>query len=205
MVFCVSCSTVPKLMVSKNTLENPSPDSFAAAFLDRPCRMVHSIEARFGSRSMYVLGVTVADPFQRTLDSAILTIEGLVVFEARYADGTVTIRRSIDHFKSQDFAMAMMKDIMLIFFPPEYSSMTTGRGINNTMICRYYIENDILDIELTGLKAWSKKLYRDKKLIKEITASDLSEQGLTKKLVLESRAGTDYTLHMNLIEAEAVR
>ena len=100
--------------------------------------------------------------------------------------------------------MSMMKDIMLIFFPPEYSSMTTGRDINNTMICRYYTENDILDIELNDLKTWQKKLYREKRLIKKITASELSSQGLAKKLVLESRAGTDYTLHMRLIEAEAV-
>lgn len=202
---CISCSAAPKLRVNTTDFEPPPPDTFSFTFLDDSCRMVHSIEARFGSRNMHVLGITVADPVQRTLDSAILTIEGLVVFEARYANNEVTVKRSLDIFNSPDFAMAMMNDIMLIFFPPEYSERTTGYDSSNNMICRYLTENSMLDIVLDDHKSWTKKLYRDKKLIKKITAGELTARGLAQELVLESRGDTDYTLHLRLIEAETAK
>ena len=62
-----------------------------------------------------MLGVVSLDPEANTVECALLSIEGLRLFEA-HDDGTLTTRRALPPFDRPALANGMMQDIRLIFF-----------------------------------------------------------------------------------------
>jgi hypothetical protein len=65
-------------------------------FLKEKYRLVHSIENRmFGETQSVIIGVTLADPSTRVISCAIMTAEGMVLFEAESGPGTLKVNRAL--------------------------------------------------------------------------------------------------------------
>lgn len=79
--------------------------------------MVHAIETRMaGNTQSAIIGVTLADPSTRSISCAIVTVEGMVLFDGESGSDGMKINRALPPFDSEDFAKNMIEDIKMIFF-----------------------------------------------------------------------------------------
>ena len=198
----LSCSGVPILKLGPAITNTAACEACAGASIARPMRLVHSIEAAFkGNRRAFMIGITIADPAKRTLESAIMSLEGLVLFQAKYGKA-ITVSRAVDLFSSPQFAESMMDDIALMLLPPQtgMSALGTLRG---STVCRYGSGDEILDIA-AGADSWKKMLYREGKCVRTISASSIDERGIPAEMELSARVESAYSLYLKLISAEEI-
>jgi hypothetical protein len=197
----VSCRTLPVITpavppATKKSTGCPSP------FLKEPYRLVHGIEISMAGSAGAIIGVTVADPVTRFISCAIMTAEGMVLFEAD-AEGVLQVRRAMPPFDSGDFAQNMIDDIKLIFFAPQGKVKARGILADGARVCRYQEENgDWIDVserqpEGIEIRKYSSfgNLQRQIKLMK--TAGNPYQS-----IELQAKELLDYSLLMTLIEAE---
>ena len=172
-------------------------------------QFLHSIETTMPSGEKgLVLGVTIVSSHDKTARCVIMTLEGLVVFDARY-DRQVTINRRVPPFDSENFAKGLIKDIQLIFFTPQGSVITSGILKNGSSICRYQnADGRIVDIithkgNTRELRQYSKhfRLTRTVNAFfgKKDGASD--RFGIPDRLELTAHSSPGYALVMDLVEA----
>ena len=146
--FLVSCQAVPVITSAplpqkgKEALICPSP------FLKEKYRLIHAIEVQMaGATRSAIIGVTLADPATRAVSCAILTAEGMVLFEADADAGLLNIRRALPPFDSISFAKNMIDDIKLIFLSPEGKIYQLGTLPDGANVCRWREENgDWIDV-----------------------------------------------------------
>lgn len=115
-------------------------------FPRRAWHMVHAITTDLpGRRKGVMLGVVSLVPDEQAVECALLSIEGLRLFEAR-DDGTLTIRRALPPFDRPELAQGMMQDIRLLFFPPPGPPLASGTWPSGETGCRYALEEGYQDI-----------------------------------------------------------
>ncbi|MCU0582160.1 MAG: hypothetical protein MUF26_06880 [Syntrophales bacterium] len=189
-----ACSNLPEIRPAVPGLQTGLRESCKMAFPAGPHRFVHSIEARLpdDSRAM-TLGIVKLDPDKGVIHCVIMTIEGFVLFDARYQQ-TVTVDRAVYPFDSPEFAKSMMADIRLIFFPPKavdlvfkaklngYQAKLNGYHRQHGWIIRQY---DVSD-HLSG----------------QVKAGALNPEGIPEKIELSRNKYPGYTLTMTLLQAE---
>ncbi len=181
----------------------------AAPFPRNRWQLVHSIETDFGGGyGGMMLGVTVIDPESRILQSAMMTIEGLVVFNAESTPDQLSIERAVPPFDSNEFARGVMEDIRLMFFPPQ-GPVTVGNTEAGRPICRFETgPNRILDIRFDPESGWVYQLYRAGKLVRTVHAdvkqAVVSPAGkvIPRRMTLTGHGSPEYTLHLKLLEAK---
>jgi hypothetical protein len=115
--------------------------------------------------------VTTISPETETIHCAIMTIEGMVLFEAEY-DQKMIIHRSIPPFNSMTFAKNIMDDIRLALFKPSGPLVTAGHLTQDNDICRYKQDNGMtIDVVTRHNGDWEIHQYNPyHKLIKSIKA-----------------------------------
>jgi len=204
-LFLFSCRTMPAInppddSTDKNLFSCPDP------FLKEGYRFIHAIEYRTaGHPGNSMIGVTVADPVLRSLSCAMMTAEGMVLFEAETAPDGIKISRAIPPFDSEVFAKNMIDDIRLIFMKPEGNLRTIGYLADGSKNCRYREKNgdvtDVIENKFDGMaiKRYSSsgELERHVRLIKTTNPYQTIE--------LLADETFDYSLLMNLIEAQPVK
>ncbi len=180
-------------------------------FLQDNAQLVHSLEVRLpGKNTASVIGITNITPDDRALESVIMTIEGLVVFHARFITGKKEVLKSVKPFTSEQFSDGLLRDIQLIFLIPGGNLMQAGKTVSDLNICRYQNQNgNLVDILLQPDGTWNINQYNGRKqLIRSVAASQIdltSNDPLTrypKKMILESSGLFGYSLIMNLLRAE---
>jgi hypothetical protein len=140
--FLVSCQALPVInnapgpQKGKEALICPSP------FLKEKYRLIHAIEVHMaGDIRSAVIGVTLADPASGAVSCAIMTAEGMVLFEADAGAGLPDVKRAFPPFDSTSFAKNMIGDIKLIFFSPSGKIHQQGILTDGTTVCRWHEEN----------------------------------------------------------------
>ena len=180
----------------------------AAPFPRNRWQWVHSIETSLaGGHSGMMLGVTVIAPKTRTIRSAMMTIEGLVVFNGEYTDDRLTVERAIPPFDADGFARGMMEDIRLMFlYPPGPVHLGTTEA--DLPICRF--ENGperMVDITFDPKTGWTIRGYRSGRLVRTVLAEAdhamVSPAGevIPRRMTLTAHDSPGYTLHLKLLEA----
>jgi hypothetical protein len=179
----------------------PSP------FFTKKTRFIHAIEARMsGEIKAVMIGVTLADPALRTLSCAIMSPEGMVLFEAFFGPSGMIVNRALPPFDAADFADNMMDDIALIFLKPSGAVMQKGVLAAGEAVCRRHKNQG----------GWIDVLQRRDG---RIQVRRYSEGGSLKRSVtlaggpfnpystieLHALELVNYTLMMTLIESEAVQ
>ena len=202
-IFLISCALLPAIKPAERAADTVQRCS--QPFLDTPHRFVHAIEASVpGGGTETFLGITVFDPASRSIRSAVVTIEGFVLFDARY-DKELHVYRTLPPFNADRFAEYMMEDIRLIFLSPEERLSDAGALEDGSTICRYGGNQDkIVDVIVHQDDAWEIGTYRNRfKRLRKINAYSVQD-GIPGMLELTAFESGHYSLSLKLISAEPV-
>lgn len=205
-LFLFSCQTLP-VIHAPTSLKEEKPFVCPSPFLKEKTRLVHTIENRVGGNvQSSILGVTLADPATRAFSCAIVTAEGMSLFEADFSPASVKIHRALPPFASEDFAKNMMEDIKLIFLAPEGQLQNKGFLSDGSKVCRYLQGNDDwIDVIEHPSDGRQIKRYSSIGLLEKQVAFGKSGKNIYQHIELHAYAFFDYSLLMNLIEAQPVK
>jgi hypothetical protein len=204
-IFIFSCQTLPLINspvspADEKTLTCPSP------FLKEKYRLVHAIETHMaGDTRSVIICVTLADPSTRFVSCAIMTAEGMVLFEAESGPGMLKINRALPPFDSVDFAKNMVEDIKLIFFAPEGKIQKKGNLPDGASACRYHEENgDWIDIIANKSEGTEIKRYSSAGILKRQIKFNKTAGNIYQSIELQANETFNYSLLMTLIESQPV-
>jgi len=142
-IFLPGCS-LPKIQTVPPVLVDRIQCRCQAAFPTQRMQSVHSITAVLPNNETHVaIGVTTIVPDADTIHCAIITIEGMVLFEPEY-NQKITIHRGIPPFDSMEFAQNIINDIRLVFFKPNGDLIKAGNLTPGSDICRYQQTDGII-------------------------------------------------------------
>lgn len=201
-----SCQTLP-VIDSPLLLKNEKSFICPSPFLNKKYRMVHAIETRVGGKTQSsIIGVTVVDPVSRSISCAIMTAEGLVLFEAESGPDKFRISRALPPFDTEDFAKNMIEDIKLIFFMPEGKLQNRGYLHDGSKVCRYLQKKgDWIDV--IESKSGDKQVnrYTSSGVLKRHVLFNKTPKNIYRRIELQAYENMDYSLLMNLIEIQPVK
>jgi hypothetical protein len=205
-IFLFSCQTLPLINAPVSPAEEknltcPSP------FLMERYRLVHAVETRIaGKTQSAVIGVTLADPNTHLVSCAIMTAEGMVLFEAESGPGMLRVNRALPPFDSMDFAKNMIEDMKLIFFAPEGKIQKKGNLPDDTTACRYHEENgDWIDVITDKSEGIAIKRYTSAGILKRQVKFNKMTANIYQSIELQANETFNYSLLMTLIESEPVK
>lgn len=204
--FLFSCQTLPVInsQVSrseKKTFICPHP------FLKERYRLVHAIEVRMaGNTQSAVIGITLADPLTRSVSCAIVTAEGMVLFEAESTQDGIKVNRALPPFDSESLAKNMIEDIKLIFLAPAGKIQEKGYLSDGSAVCRYLEEDgdwiDVTDNESAGTQI---NRYSSSGALERHIFFNKTAKNIYQSIELRANETFDYSLLMTLIEAQPVK
>ena len=202
--FLFSCSRLPVI--------KPGEPS-AAALIEQcrrpypavPYRFVHAIEVVLpGGSSGTMIGVTLVDPKAAAVQSAMMTLEGFVVFDGAY-DKKVRVDRAVPPFDKPEFAKNMLKDVRLMYLAPEGRPVNVGILNDGAVICRYTgNENPILDVIVHRDGSWEIDAYSESEGLRRRIRAGSIKNGIPETVELKAFEAWDYNLKMRLISADPV-
>lgn len=211
------CAELPSIISLENS---PAPDEQSlsrelnALFPADSFQFVHAIELTMpGSHSAMLMGVVNIHPRNRAIHCVIMTLEGLVLFEANHTSEAFIIHRAIPPFDSQTLAQGLVSDIELIFFRPRGRLDAWGKLKNKNTILRFS-EPDCRTIDIIispDRTVWSQNLrtgtHRIKRCVKyifpQITTSNQAPV-FPKSITLTAAFPSRYTLTMTLTDANLI-
>jgi hypothetical protein len=174
-------------------------------FLAGSYRLVHALETVMPNGSSgTAIGVLLADPRTQHFRTAMMTIEGFVLFDAE-AGETLTVHRAVPPFDKPAFAEGLADDIRLAFFAPGGEPSSWGEGEDGARVCRFdrpdgglvevaTQQNGIVLVRLYGAGQGGQK---------RVTMSPPQNPGLAE--TVEIRGGwPSYALRLRLLESEAL-
>lgn len=205
-LFLLSCQTLP-VIHAPSSLKDGKAFICPSPFLKGKYRLVHAIENRVsGQAQSSVIGITVADPVTRSLSCAIVTVEGMSLFEAESGPAIFKINRALPPFDSEAFANNMIEDIKLIFFIPEGKLQNKGYISDGSKACRYLQTNgdliDVMENESDGVQI---KRYSSSGRLKRHVLFGTTVKNIYQHIELRAYETFNYSLLMNLIEAQPVK
>jgi hypothetical protein len=134
-----------------------SPIGCDAIFPKGKWEFVHAIEFTLGAgKRGSALGVSVIDG--PIIHCVLMTLEGLVLFEARF-DGELVVKKAVPPFDGKGFASGLLADIRLIFTPPPDGETEYGRLANGDAVCRHAGSGGMLTDIVLQSKGWEIDRY----------------------------------------------
>lgn len=194
----ISCAPRPPLIVS-----DPRPSSAVDALCDSVFpegrrRYVHAIEASVpGGGRAFLMGVTEAARETRRLHCVMMTLEGLVVFEGVLDSGDLAVRRAIAPFDAPAFAEGLMRDVAMMFLPPEAVERETGTLPSGERVCRRRSDRALTDIAVTSVHEWTLARYENGRLTRTLRV-------FPGKMTLAALGDRGYDLVLTRIQTERV-
>ncbi|MCK9196903.1 MAG: hypothetical protein M0P16_07975 [Syntrophales bacterium] len=203
--FLFSCSRLPVI--------KPVEPSAAAALIEQcgrpypsvPYRFVHAIEVTLpGGSSGTLIGVSLVDPKAAAVQSAMMTLEGFVLFDGAY-DKNVHVDRAVPPFDKPQFAKNMLGDVRLMYLAPEGKPVNAGTLKGGAVICRY-IGNQypVMDVIVHRDGSWDIDAYSESEEPRRRIRAGSVKNGIPETVELKAYEAWDYTLQMRLISADPV-
>ncbi|MDQ5984411.1 MAG: hypothetical protein CSYNP_00106 [Syntrophus sp. SKADARSKE-3] len=205
MAFLASCAGLPAIKPLDPAETWEIAARCRAPFAEGSHRVVHALEAQIGGRQAgTLLGITLFDPSAETLHGAILTLEGFVLFDARYDKGLV-VNRAVPPFDAPHFGSNMMEDIRLLFLAPKGRLLAAGHLADYAGICRYEVAGGAVeDVIVYHDSTWEIRMYgADGGKIRSVRVLSLRNH-IPEAVELTGFQSVGYTLRMTLISTEAV-
>ena len=203
----VACGTLPQ--VHQDSRMHPEgPPQCRRLFPQGRWQFQHAIVATLpGEQKSALVGVSVVSAESGSIRSILMTIEGLVVFDAEY-DRDIRILRAVAPFDSDHFAQGLIDDLRLIFFIPEGALIETGTLQNGSTLCRYQQpDRQVVDIVRNADDHWElhqySRWFRKKRTVDVFFNDNFRFDGFhaPNRLTLTTFGYAGYTLDMDLIEA----
>jgi hypothetical protein len=176
------------------------------AFPDGQWQLVHAIAFRMaGGVQGHALGVLVLT--EEEIRCALMTMEGLTLFEARFRGEAVPeVSRALAPFDNPEFAAGLMRDVRTIFRRPpgtaQYGKIATGEAV-----CRYISDGKVTDILPGEDGCWRIITYADTVATRIIHAHACTKDAgtvLAGFLTLTAPGVDGYTLSMELVHADPI-
>lgn len=205
-----ACGGLPKVQPAGGPAGARITQSCLDPFPGGRWQFVHSIEAKMpGGRSGFLTGVAVVSPLERSFRCAVLTLEGLSVFEAEWGPGLV-VHRAVAPFDSRPFAEGLVEDLQLLFFPPPGSPSESGLLADGAALCRYRGPGgEAVDVVSRGGGRWEIRRYaRDLSLARVASLAPGKKnhpQGIPGRIELTAYGAQSYKLVMELVEAVPIQ
>jgi hypothetical protein len=176
------------------------PDYFPAG----SWQFVHAITFRLATGGAgTALGVVVLD--RKEIRCALMTVEGLTLFEARSTEGQpVQVSRAVPPFDTEVFAAGLMGDVRTIFQKPP-GKAEDGRLAGGAQVCRSTAAGQVTDILPQEDGCWTMHTYSEGVGVRTIRARSCKAMGtaiIPEDIDLVSSGQAGYTLNMHLISAE---
>jgi len=173
-----------------------------AFFPDGKWQFVHSIGFHTaGGGDGTAVGVLALD--KDAIRCVLTTVEGLVLFQARWTEGEpVMVSRAIPPFDNQEFAAGLMADVRTIFRRPE-GKEEWGQLPGGAPVFRFSDAGLVTDVMPQDDGCWSIRTYggRDRtvhaRLCKTVDAAIIPED-----IDLVSGGPSGYSLTLHLLSAE---
>ncbi len=198
-VLLSACAGPPAL-----TPEPQEADCSARFFVQGDWQFLHRLSFSVsGRKAPSLLGVTVVSTHRRSMKTALMTTEGVVLFEAEGGDGT-TVRKTLPPFDRAGFAEGLLADVGMLFLPPEDPPFAAGTAPDGSLVCRYRRPNgETLDTVVTA--SGSREIHRYDTDGQRIRTAVL-EKGAPAagRMVLTASGGADYRIEMEAVEAVRV-
>lgn len=204
-----ACQSLPAIAPAPPATA-PKLHAMQPPFVQQPWRLVHSIESRWPDGGQgFMLGVLNIDPQTGTLDCAVLSLEGLLLFQARYADGQLTVARALPPFHHPRMAGRMLEDIRLIFLAPADRVVEQGLGPDGRWTRRYESPLGTIDVSVTDDENYTIRRFDSRNRLQrqvEIATCRTPETAGTEpvpcRITLKARGPGAYRLDMVLTEAQ---
>jgi hypothetical protein len=195
----LSCKSLPVIEPGKSGFK---PD--INPFLEKKYQLTHSIKADLpNGDKLLVIGVTIVDPAERSIQAILMTIEGLVLFDISYERNTLIINRGLPSVDSSNFALALVDDLKLIYFTPDSENLESGT-MDRKHIKRYKCNDktviDVISEENKTMKI--NKYDSSNSLVRTVNIFSINNEGLPQKLELTAPGLFGYSLYMELVNAE---
>ena len=200
-----ACAHQPDIPPTSKQLAKKIQTECERIFSQKDRQLLYRIQARLpNNKKKTLLGLTQIYPRTRQLHCALMTIEGLVLFEAGY-DNTLSIQRAVPPFDKEGFAKGILADICLIFFRPAAIKITAGTTAAGEKICRYELADHQLEEIILLPKNQSKirRYHRKGKLYRSVVFQPESNpQKVAEQIELKAYGFFGYQLNLTLIEAK---
>lgn len=205
LVLAAACARLPEIHIPTGFEPLPSHVLCRSFFPQGRWQMHHAIEAKVpGGGKTVLTGVTVLSSRDRTFDSALMTVEGFVLFRGRY-DGTFTVDRAVSPFDRPGFAEGLMDDLRLLFFVPQGTLCRSGQMKPEERVCRYCRTDATTDIVVrSGPTRQIRQYDSHRRLKRSIDVSEMATvEGFpfAKKMMLKRHGLLGYQLDLTLLEA----
>lgn len=202
-----ACASLPPLMPLAPALKTEVQEGCRRPFLFSKYRLVHALDTVMpdGKRGT-AIGILIADPRTDRFQTALMTIEGLVLFAAESGE-TLVVDRTVPPFDSPAFARSLAEDIRLAFFSPGKEPLAWGRDERRgALVCRFgRADGGFVDVSAADGDKIEIYLYgKDEEIRKRVAVSSFNRDGLAERIEIRSDAWPPYTLHLRLIESEAI-
>jgi hypothetical protein len=181
-----------------------NPELCRLAFFEKSRRYIYALDAELpGGMRMTVMGIAVVDYEAETVQAAIMTLEGLLLFDATAANGSLQLHHALPPFDRPQFAEGLMRDVRFIFMVPVGPPQATGLLDDGASLCRYHDASGMtLDVVVYPEKGRVVEQYsRFGKKLRSLKMYTM-DNGIPGSLVFEAFSWKSYALHMKLISAE---
>ncbi|MBI5553052.1 MAG: hypothetical protein HY911_16185 [Desulfobacterales bacterium] len=201
-----ACARLPEIRDVQPAAAQRTAAECAAIFPKGVWQFAHAIQffPPDGS-SKTLVGIVRLSSEAKRFDCVMMTIEGLVLFEAEY-DGRIKIKRAIAPLDKPGVAEGMVEDIRLIFFAPEPWGVETGFTPEGESICRYPLPDGGREEILPGGDgAWEIRRYapnhRLLRSVAPLAGDKVPLAGIPARVELKAPGLAGYRLVMRLVEA----
>ncbi|MDI6741322.1 MAG: hypothetical protein QMD11_01165 [Smithella sp.] len=203
MAFVMACQSLPTIHPSGS---GEIHFDCADPFTKHPYRFVHAIEARMpGDVRSSVIGITLVEPAGRFISCAIITAEGMTLWEAESSASGTIIHRALPPFDSARVSQNMLEDIKLVFLPPQGQLYQKGYLSDESKVCRYQEENgDWVDVKENKSGNVEIGLYSSSGALKRQILFKKIAKDIYQSIELQADAIFDYLLLMTLIDAQPI-
>ncbi len=210
MLVAAGCAGLPTLAPISGPAAKRLETACATPFVHRPWRFLHSITATVaGHRKSGILGLTIVRPENRSVRCVVMTIEGLVLLDAR-DDGTLHEARALPPFDRRGFAQGKINDIRLFFFGPLGPVVARGRLPSGAQVCRYRNpDGSTEDVEIDSGRRWTirkydrrGRLFRTVRVLPPEAGAAPTPGGFPRRISLTAEGRLGYALTLELLEAK---
>jgi hypothetical protein len=167
-----------------------------------PVRAVHKIDATlpYNGYASFI-GVTELFPLANRIKVVLLSVEGVVLFDAEFQGSETKINIALSPLNHEDFIQGLLGDIRFLFLPP--TGRVTASQVREDGHCVCAWSDGVRKTEIqTGPKAVIRARPGPKRLAREAVLDHPRPDGLFSEMSLTVKGVGGYTLTFELLETE---
>ncbi len=173
----------------------------SSIFPPGPWQATHVIEASLPlGNETSLIGVVAAARNPSEFQTALVTEEGIVLFDAVYRSGTVETRRAVPPIDPNGFGRAMIGDIRLLLFKPRGALTEVGQLKTGESVCRWRDGDETVDVIVSGGRVVRLLRFDSGSLARAVKVGETDARGLPSEAWLETTGMIGYSLHLKLLE-----